>query len=143
MATIFQNTPDTSKSTLYRADRSLYSTYLSPSESLEMTFPSTSKLLLIKVPSLKRMPSAPVALTRSEPAKSTMFCNKVKVKLNLTKASLLCVGEAHPLLHPPPRPGVVYTKTHALFVHVHVEYIVLHHHVTSTWKEFEITNANT
>ena len=70
----------TSKSILPETARLLYSTYLFPSESLEMTFPSTSKLLLIKVPSLKRMPSAPVALTRSEPAKSTRFYNNMEVK---------------------------------------------------------------
>ena len=44
-----------------------------PSESFEMTFPSTSRDRLMKVPSLKRIPSAPVALTLSEPARSTRF----------------------------------------------------------------------
>lgn len=49
-------------------------TDLLPSDNLEMTFPSSRRLRLMNVPSLKRTPSVPAVLALSEPARSTKFC---------------------------------------------------------------------
>ena len=59
----------------------------------EMTFPRTSSPLLMSMPSLRRVPSAPVLLARSDPARST--------KLNLD----LVVTVPRPRPRPPSGPA--------------------------------------
>lgn len=49
----------------------LYGTWLWPSTSAVMTLASASRPLLMLMASLRRAPSAPVRLARSEPARST------------------------------------------------------------------------
>ncbi len=46
-------------------------THVFPSDNFDMTLPNTWRLRLMFVPSLNCFPVAPVALTRSDPARST------------------------------------------------------------------------